>query len=270
MPRLQPLRLAPLGGVEVLFSDVDGTLTTQGRLRAATLRALELLVDDGLEVVLVTGRPAGWAEAFARTLPVRGVIAENGALYFARAGAGAGLVKRYVQPPRVRRADRRRLLAEVRRVLARVPGARLSMDSQYTEVDLAIDYNESVHLGSRAAAALEAGLHARGVRAVRSSVHVNCWLGRFDKLSTVDRFIERELKAARRDRPLAYAYVGDSLNDAPMFEGFALSVGVANVADVLDALEAPPAFVTRAREGEGFAELARALRAARKRGEMTR
>ncbi len=38
-----------------------------------------------------------------------------------------------------------------------------------------------------------------------------------------------------------------------------LSVGVANVRDVLDQLEAMPKFVTRAREGKGFGEVAEAI-----------
>ena len=51
--------------------------------------------------------------------------------------------------------------------------------------------------------------------------------------------------------------------DAPMFQAFALSVGVANVRGVLDRIDAPPAFITRAAEGRGFEELARAILAQR-------
>jgi hydroxymethylpyrimidine pyrophosphatase-like HAD family hydrolase len=51
---------------------VDGTITTDGRLRSSTLGALERLGQAGVPVVLVTGRPAGFAEAWARTLPVAG------------------------------------------------------------------------------------------------------------------------------------------------------------------------------------------------------
>jgi hydroxymethylpyrimidine pyrophosphatase-like HAD family hydrolase len=59
------------------------------------------------------------------------------------------------------------------------------------------------------------------------------------------------------------AYVGDSINDAPMFAAVPLSVGVANVVDVMGELPSPPRFVTAAREGEGFEELAAALLEAR-------
>ena len=258
----RPLREADLSRVEGVFTDVDGTLTTGHRLRSDTVRALERLSSSGLRVVLVSGRPAGWGEAWARQLPVDGVIVENGGLFFLR-GKHGRLRKVYAEAPAERVANRKRLQAEVGRVLQKVPGARLSLDSAYTEVDLAVDYNEEARLGDAGASRIEALLSARGVTAVRSSVHVNCWLGRFDKLRAARRFAkvawgERLVPADGR-----YVYAGDSFNDAPMFKAFALGVGVANVRSVLDRIDAPPAFITRAAEGRGFEELARAILACR-------
>jgi hydroxymethylpyrimidine pyrophosphatase-like HAD family hydrolase len=54
-------------------------------------------------------------------------------------------------------------------------------------------------------------------------------------------------------------FVGDSPNDAPMFAFFPNAVGVANVVDFRDRLDALPAWVTPSRCGAGFAELARLL-----------
>jgi hydroxymethylpyrimidine pyrophosphatase-like HAD family hydrolase len=51
-------------------------------------------------------------------------------------------------------------------------------------------------------------------------------------------------------------FVGDSPNDAPMFDAFANSVGVANVRRFEAVLAAAPKFVTEAACGAGFAELA--------------
>lgn len=261
---LQPLAAASLARVEALFTDVDGTLTTGGRLASATLGWLERLAAAGVPVVLVTGRPAGWAECWARQWPVAGVVAENGALHLAFRG---GRLRRvYAQGPSVRARNRAALQRLVTQALEAVPGARLSSDSAATEVDLAIDFAEDAHLGPAAAQALVAFLQARGVRAVPSSVHVNCWLGRFDKLDGVRRFLRREWKAALGPADSRYVYVGDSLNDAPLFRGFALSVGVANVRQVLDRLPHRPAFVTRWPEGRGFGEVARAVLRARREG----
>lgn len=254
-PLPAPLGQADLSSVKAVFTDVDGTLTTGGRLTATTLRALEWLVSHRLEVVLVSGRPAGWGECWARQLPVAGVIVENGGLYFAR--REGRLVKVYAQGKAERRRNRPRLVRAVEAAIRAVPGSRLSMDSQATEVDLAIDYAEDAKLGASAADRLEAVLSRRGVTAVRSSVHVNAWLGRFDKRSTAQLFLRREWGAslARGDR--RWVYVGDSFNDQPMFGAFPLSVGVANVLDV--ALAVQPRFVTHAREGSGFAEVADAI-----------
>ncbi len=50
-------------------------------------------------------------------------------------------------------------------------------------------------------------------------------------------------------------YVGDSPNDAPMFEFFPNSVGVANIKRFASMVKTTPTFVTHASSGAGFAEL---------------
>jgi len=259
-----PLRDASLGKVRVVLTDVDGTLTTQGRLRSSTVEALEALEAAGVKVALVSGRPAGFGECWIRTLPVAAVVVENGGLYFAK--RQGRISKVYAQPEAERRAARGRLWSEVAGVLSEYPAARLSSDSAFTEVDLAIDCHEEVHLPPEAAREMEARLQARGVRAVRSSVHVNAWIGDFDKRTTSFRLLQEVfgLSVRRQDGRLVYA--GDSFNDAPMFEAVPLSVGVANVRAVLGELVCAPAYVTRAAEGRGFEELARAILSQRWKG----
>jgi HAD superfamily hydrolase (TIGR01484 family) len=249
-----PLTSARWRGVRAIFTDVDGTLTTRGVLLASTLAAMERLRAAGIRLVLVTGRPSGWGECWARMLPVDAVIAENGALCFA--WTRRGLRKTYSQPSAARRINRPRLLRAVSRAMTAVPGARWSMDALATEVDIAVDYHEEARLDASSAERIEGLLRSSGVTAVRSSVHINCWIGRFDKLSAARRFVRREWGQAFAQAQARYLYVGDSLNDAPMFGGFSHSVGVANVRDVLDRIPSPPAYVTRAAEGKGFEELA--------------
>ena len=258
----QPLSRADLRRVQAVFTDVDGTLTTKGLFGSKVLAAIERLDAAGVKVVLVSGRPAGWGECWARQLPVAGVIVENGGLAFVM--KQGRLERLYAQSAAVRRRNRPRLRQLVARAMKQVKGARLSSDSAYTEVDLAIDHAEDVSLGPKAAQALEDFLRAHGASAVRSSVHVNCWLGRFDKRSAVNQFLRQVWKTRLAEGEARYVYAGDSLNDAPMFDAFPLSVGVANVLDVLTLLDAPPKFVTRAREGQGFLELADAVLAQRR------
>ena len=68
---------------------------------------------------------------------------------------------------------------------------------------------------------------------------------------------------AKRDE---FVFIGDSPNDAPMFDFFPYSIGVANVRAFEERLEAAPKFVTSATAGAGFAEVAAALIAAHDRG----
>jgi HAD superfamily hydrolase (TIGR01484 family) len=257
-----PISQADLSQVQAVFSDVDGTLTVHDRLTSQVIASLERLTAAGVKVVLVTGRPAGFAECWMRTLPVAGVIAENGGLYFTRDAKGR-FRKRYARPEAKRKPERAKLLRTVAQAIRAVPGAQLSSDSVFTEVDIAIDYNEEVKLGQEAAGKLERFLNARGIQAVRSSVHVNAWIGNFDKRWMVKKYLKDEWKLALAPRDPRFVYVGDSFNDAPMFEAFGLSVGVANVLDVLDRMPSLPAYVTKAREGVGFLEVADAVIAAR-------
>jgi HAD superfamily hydrolase (TIGR01484 family) len=261
--RPKPIHSADFKNVLAVFTDVDGTLTTDNVLESRTLAAMERLRERGIKLVLVSGRPSGWGECWIRTLPIDGAIVENGALYYVRESP-ALVRKHYVQSSAVRQRNRRRLYREILATLRRIPRARLSADSLQTEVDLAIDYNEEVRLGTAAAIRLESILRRRGVTAVRSSVHVNCWIGGFDKLSTARRFIRREWSLTLRGEDPRFVYVGDSFNDAPMFGQFGLSVGVANVQEIIEHLEHRPAFVTRAREGRGFEEVVRRILASKR------
>lgn len=261
MNDLRHISEADFSRVTAVFADVDGTLTTRGRIESHTLRALEALHSTGVRVVLVSGRSAGWAEAWVRQWPVAAAIAENGGLYFAL--RGRKLKKVYAERPSERLRNRVRLVRVVADAVAAVKGAKLSTDSAYTEVDLAIDHAEDVRLAPGTADKLEAYLHKRKVNAVRSSVHVNAWVGDFDKRSMVKRFLRDEWKTALRARDARFVFVGDSFNDEPMFEAFSLSVGVANVRTVLARLDFPPKFITTRSEGHGFVELANTILRAR-------
>ncbi len=250
-----------LGDVRAVFTDLDGTMTTGGRLMPSTYAAMASLDAAGVPVVIVTGRPAGWGEAIARLWPVTAVVTENGCVTLTRDARGHW--KRRPVVPAARLPElRQRMHALADEVALAVPGARLSADSAFTEVNLAVDWNEDVRLPESAARQIEAHLRAAGFAAVRSSVHVNFWPKGFDKLWACRRVVRDVLGGDPLELD-PYLYVGDALNDEPMFKGFPRSVGVANVRAVWDELEHKPAHVTRAAEGRGFEELVRAVLRAR-------
>jgi HAD superfamily hydrolase (TIGR01484 family) len=256
----------PPSALRGLFLDIDDTLTTEGRLTADAYAALERLHDAGLVVAPITGRPAGWCDHIARMWPVDGVIGENGAFYFAYDRTARRLVKRFRDDDATRAANRARLAAVRDRILREVPGAALASDQLYREADLAIDFCEDVpRLAETAVDRIIAIMHAAGMTAKASSIHVNGWFGDYDKLGMTKMFMAERYGVDLDGRRGDYAFAGDSPNDAPMFAYFPHSVGVANVRRLAHRLEHAPAYVTDAAGGAGFAELAERLLQARRR-----
>ena len=255
MRRLSGFREA--ARVRGVFCDIDNTLTTDGRLTAEAYAALERLRAAGKLVVPITSRPAGWCDQIARMWPVDAVVGENGAFYFSYDTGARKLIRRFLEDEATRAANRARLEAVRDRILREVPGSALASDQPYRETDLAVDFCEDVpRLPAAAVERIVSIMEASGMTAKRSSIHVNGWFGHYDRLGMTRTLMQErfgvDLERARVD----YAFVGDSPNDAPMFAFFPHSVGVANVRDFLERMPARPTFVTTARCGAGFAELA--------------
>lgn len=244
------------GPVRALFSDVDGTMTTGERIEASTYEALERLGEAGIPVIMVTGRPAGFGHAFMKMSPILACVAENGGVTFVR--EGRKVIKHYGVPAASLPEWRRRMNDIAVEVMSKVPGARLSSDSKYREVDLAIDWNEEVQLTREDAELCVQMIQKAGFAAVRSSVHVNFGPPHFDKLSACKQVVKKVL-GGNVEELSSYVYVGDALNDAPMFGGFPTSVGVANVKTWWDELAHKPAYITERPEGGGLRELVQHL-----------
>lgn len=250
-----------------VLTDIDDTLTSEGCLTPNAYAAIAALAQAGISVVPITGRPAGWCDMIARLWPVEGIVGENGAFYFRYDHSQKRMRRRYADSAETRAANRAKLAAIGETILAAVPGAAVSADQAYRETDLAIDFCEDVPPLTdadidRIVALFEAG----GATAKVSSIHVNGWFGQYDKLSMTRIFAADCLGVdldAKRDE---FVFVGDSPNDAPMFDFFPYSIGVANVRAFEDRLAAAPKFVTSAAAGAGFAEVAAALIAGHDRG----
>jgi len=247
-----------------ILCDIDDTVTTDGKLTARAYAAMERLSESGLSVIPITGRPGGWCDHIARMWPVSGVVGENGAFYF-RYDRGTRVMQRRFWLDESQRGAARMKLEKLRaEILAAVPRAGIASDQPYREADLAIDFAEDVGPLERAEIdRIVALFEAAGARAKVSSIHVNGWFGDFDKLA-MTRVMMREVFAIDLDRDKeSCLFIGDSPNDAPMFGFFPVSVGVANVRDFEDRLAARPAYVTAARAGDGFAEMAERILAGR-------
>ena len=211
-------------------------------------------------MVPITGRPAGWCDHMARMWPVDGIVGENGAFYYRYHHEERRMERHYRKTASERAADRERLDAVCERILAEIPGAAVAADQPYREADLAIDYREDVSpLPPGDVKRIVALFEEAGAAAKVSSIHVNGWFGDYDKLTMTRTLMERSFGVDLDALRARYVFVGDSPNDAPLFGFFPNAVGVANVRDFADDLDHAPAYVTEARAGAGFAELAAAL-----------
>lgn len=266
---MRPLAECPdaeLAELRGLLTDIDDTLTTDGRLTAAAYLAMEELQDAGIAVIPVTGRPAGWCDHIARMWPVAAVVGENGAFWFRYDRAARRMLRYFVRPADERRSQRERLGAIAARIVAAVPGACVAADQAFRESDLAIDFREDVpELPEASVQRIARLLQDHGLNVKVSSIHVNGWFGSHDKLSTCLALLESQFEEPAVTSKARYAFIGDSPNDAPMFEFFELSVGVANVQQFTDQIGTLPRFVTCSSHGLGFRELAHRLLHARRR-----
>jgi HAD superfamily hydrolase (TIGR01484 family) len=247
-----------------VFTDIDDTLTSEGRLPAAAYGAVERLQNSGIAVVPITGRPAGWCDMVARFWPVAGVVGENGAFYFCYDHCRKRMRRWFAASDAARAENRRKLAALGQRILKEVPGAAIAADQLYREADLAIDFREDVPPLSEDAIDRIVALFAEaGATAKVSSIHVNGWFGAYDKLSTTRVFARDvfgvDLDAARE----RFIFCGDSPNDAPMFGFLPHGCGVANVLDFIDRMGTEPAYIAAGRGSDGFVEIAERILMAR-------
>ena len=242
--------------IRYVLSDIDDTLTLNGRLPAVVFAAMERLQKAGIGLIPITGRPAGWCDHIARMWPVDGIVGENGAFYFQYDDSQRKMQRLYFKSEEQRKADRQKLEKLKLEILDKIPGCRVSADQAYREADLAIDYCEDVPpLPMKDVDQIVRLFEEAGARAKISSIHVNGWFGEYDKL-TMTRMLFAEvfkddLEAVKED----VIFIGDSPNDVPMFRFFPHSVGVANILQFKEKITHKPAWVTQQEGGYGFAEM---------------
>jgi HAD superfamily hydrolase (TIGR01484 family) len=264
MKDLATIPFSDLRHVQAVLTDIDDTLTTHGRLPAVAYHGLEKLQASGIAIIPITGRPAGWCDHIARMWPVDGVVGENGAFYFRYDADAKRMIRTYAQDDVTRHSNVARIHSLAQTVVADFPGTALASDQAYREIDVAIDFCEDVPaLPLSVAQAIAHRFHAAGAEAKVSSIHVNAWFGGHDKLSMSLRLLADLYGWDERAARERVAYCGDSPNDAPMFGFFPIGIGVANIRPLSHLMEHLPSYVTRAEGGQGFAEFADLLLAAR-------
>ena len=255
MPKpIKELSSSTANSIKYVLCDIDDTLTTRGKLTAEAYSALWDLHNAGIAVVPVTGRPAGWCDMIIREWPVRGVVGENGAFALYMSDEH---VQTLLHPETVSDAQTR--LKKVRdRVLSEVKGSRVARDQFSRIYDIAIDFREDPpFLTYDDANRIRDICISMGAEAKVSSIHVNAWFGKYDKLSMSlmllkDIFGEAEPESSS-------IFFGDSPNDEPMFAHFPHTCAVANILPFMDEIIYPPTYITEAEGGVGFSEAVRLI-----------
>ena len=234
--------------------DLDDTLLDHGRLAEATYSALFRLSEAGLSLYGVTGRPAGWAEVLARVFPVQAIVAENGAVTCARRGERV-VVLDSVEPSERRLRDQH--LTELLRGFAqRFPDFEPADDVRARISDRTFDIGEFRQVAPERVAEASAYLREQGARSFVSSVHLHATFDYADKASGAVRVLAADSGLDATAVRHAFAYLGDSENDAACFAAFAVSIGVANLRG---RATLRPRYITSQPMGAGVVEAAQVI-----------
>ncbi|KJY81788.1 hydrolase [Vibrio galatheae] len=238
--------------IEWVLTDVDDTLTWQGKLPPETLIALANLQQRGIKVVAVTGACAGWCDHIAQLWPVDAVLGENGAFTLEKTNKGISLTSSI--PLSEMRIQQEKLKDQVEAILADYPQVSLTLDQAYRLCEVAIDIGQNcTPVPNEIVEQVITKIHQLGAHATASSIHINAWYGEHSKRNSAFAFLKAQ-GLTEQDIRGKCCYVGDSLNDQQMFEALPLTIGVKNILHYWDKLTHKPNKVMKQPGGYGFAE----------------
>jgi len=237
--------------LRLIATDMDGTLTRQGKFSRELLQGLELLQAADIPVLIVTGRSAGWVSGLVNYLPVQGAIAENGGLYYAANREQPVFLSTIADII----PHRQQLAQTYQRLKSEFPQLHESADNRFRITDWTFDNR---NLSVEQLEHLNALCISMDWGFTYSSVQCHIKPRSQDKATGLIQVLHDHFPQYQPEQVLT---VGDSPNDASLFNPqlFPLSVGVANVLDYRDELDYKPAYVTDATEGDGFCELIKYL-----------
>ncbi|MGK7920007.1 MAG: HAD-IIB family hydrolase [Trichodesmium sp.] len=241
-----------LKNIQLIATDMDGTLTKNGKFTSNLFLALESLAATKIQVLLITGRSAGWVQAIKNYLPVVGAIAENGGLFYP---IHSEVPEILTSLPNI--ALHRQNLAEVFQYLkSQFPQISESADNQFRLTDWTFDIED---LGLSELTKMAELCQVKGYGFTYSTVQCHIKSLEQDKATGLLQVMSKYFPELTTEKIIT---VGDSPNDETLFNrsNFPLSAGVANIQEYADKLHYLPVYVTNKQEAEGFCELADLLK----------
>lgn len=245
-----PLSSAPdLQSIQFIATDMDGTLTINQKFTPQLIQVFDRLNQAGIEVLIVTGRSAGWVNGLVNYLPIVGAIAENGGLFY------QGETQELLVPIADLKVHRQKLAKMFAELRSQFPQIQESVDNAFRLTDWTFDV---AGLDIADLNQLSLLCQNRGFGFTYSNVQCHIKLLQQDKARGLlkvfnDRFPQYNLNQI--------ATVGDSPNDESLFDSaqFPMSIGVANIQHYQTQLKHLPAYITAQPEGMGFCEFADAV-----------
>ncbi len=237
--------------IRLIASDVDGTLTQQGKFTPKLITAIDTLTQAGIEVVLITGRSAGWIQALKTYLPVTGAIAENGGLFYSTQKDHPELL---VEISDI--GQHRQHLAEIFHSLkSQFPHLKESTDNPFRLTDWTFDVEG---LSTSQLQSLAEICHEKHWGFTYSTVQCHIKPQTQDKATGLLKVLANYFPQLSTEQVLT---IGDSPNDESVFnpETFPYSVGVANLLHYTKHLKYKPTYITTEAEVNGFVQLAEYL-----------
>ncbi len=247
-PLLKAITDNCLGDIQLIATDMDGTLTQNDKFSSNLIQTLEKLATAGINVLIVTGRSAGWVNAIATYLPVVGAIAENGGLLYWHNTEHCQFLTKITDLEQ----HRHQLAAVFQLLKTKFPEIKESEDNRFRLTDWTFDVQglSPTELNQMSSICL-----SEGWSFTYSNVQCHIKTLQQDKAIALKQVIQQYFPDLKPEQIIT---IGDSPNDESLFvrAQFPISVGVANILDYRDRLEHLPVYVTKKAEGSGFCELA--------------
>ncbi|MGB3514692.1 MAG: HAD family hydrolase [Microcoleaceae cyanobacterium] len=251
IPISEAVEKTSLKNIQLIATDMDGTLTKNNKFTSDLFLALEKLAAAKIQVLVITGRSAGWVQAIKNYLPVVGAIAENGGLFYPPHSEAPIFL---TSLPKINL--HRQNLAEVFQYLnSQFPQISESVDNQFRLTDWTFDIQDlSLSELTRMAELCQ----TKGYGFTYSTVQCHIKPLQQDKATGLLQVLSEYFPELTTEKIIM---VGDSPNDETLFDKskFPWSVGVANVLEYADKLNYQPVYVTKKKEVDGFCELAELL-----------